>query len=104
MTNKQELLPCPFCGGKACLSNGELGGYTVIYIECIKCSTQTSTFYEDESEKAIEAWNKRAEDDKYKKLLSFVESIAHESVYEKYENLNELNWDAFDILKEIGDK
>jgi len=37
------------------------------------------------------------------KLLEFVKQLAHESVYEKYENLNEMNWAAFELLKEMGE-
>jgi len=35
------------------------------------------------------------------KLLTFVKQLAHESVYERYENLNEMNWAANDLLREI---
>lgn len=42
-------------------------------------------------------------DIKYKIILNFLKKIADESVYEKYENLNELNWDAFNLLKDIGE-
>lgn len=41
--------------------------------------------------------------EKYKALLNFVETIANESVYKTYENLNELNWEAHDVLKYIGE-
>lgn len=42
-------------------------------------------------------------DIKLEKLLLFVKQLADESIYEKYENLNELNWDAFELLKEIDE-
>lgn len=38
---------------------------------------------------------------KYDILLDFLKMVAHESVHEKFENLNELNWHAFSLLKEI---
>jgi len=38
---------------------------------------------------------------KYKALLSFLEMVAHESVYGKFESLNELNWYAFELLQKI---
>lgn len=41
--------------------------------------------------------------EKYKALLNFVETIADESVYETYENLNELNWEAHEVLNYIGE-
>jgi len=37
------------------------------------------------------------------KLIEFVKDLADESVYERYENLNEMNWSAFELLKEIGE-
>jgi hypothetical protein len=40
---------------------------------------------------------------KYKKILSFVKELSDESIYERYENLNELNWSAFNLLKELGE-
>ena len=40
---------------------------------------------------------------KYNKLLGFIEELADESIYDRYENLNELNWVAFELLKEIGE-
>lgn len=42
-------------------------------------------------------------EEKYKALLNFVESIANESVYETYENINELNWEAVEVLNYIGE-
>lgn len=39
-----------------------------------------------------------------RRLMNFVREIADESVYEKYENINELNWKAFEILQEIGEE
>lgn len=38
---------------------------------------------------------------KYEKALAFIKELADESVYERYENLNELNWEANDLLKEL---
>jgi hypothetical protein len=39
----------------------------------------------------------------YDKLLSFVIQCADESVYESFENLNELNWEAHEVLQAIGE-
>lgn len=41
--------------------------------------------------------------ERYIKLLTFVKQLADESVYDRYENLNEMNWSAFELLKEIGE-
>lgn len=38
MTDKQELMPCPFCGGDAELSYGEQDGKPWPYIECLVCA------------------------------------------------------------------
>lgn len=46
----------------------------------------------------LRAWIAR-----HNKMLEFIEQLADESVYERYENLNEMNWAAFDLLKEIGE-
>lgn len=42
-------------------------------------------------------------DIKYQKLLEFVKQLSSECVYERYENLNEANWAAHDLLHEIGE-
>lgn len=42
-------------------------------------------------------------EEKYKKAIVFIETIADESCYETYENLNECNWEAFNILRELGE-
>lgn len=41
--------------------------------------------------------------EKYQKLLKFVKALTNESIYENYENLNELNWVAYELLSEIGE-
>ena len=53
-----EMLPCPFCGGKATLGNS---GSTVWFIDCYgadcKIKPETSVFKSPFG--AIEAWNRR---------------------------------------------
>ena len=51
-----ELLPCPFCGGKP--SIWQTGTKKHSFIECEKCNA-TSYYFVDEKE-AIEKWNTRA--------------------------------------------
>lgn len=51
----ENLLPCPFCGGKAKVRNASLGAYVL----CTKCLCSTAG--ETNPAKAITAWNKRAE-------------------------------------------
>lgn len=50
-----ELMDCPFCGGKAKVRDASLGAY----VFCTKCLCSTAG--ETNPAKAIAAWNKRAE-------------------------------------------
>ena len=59
--NKAELKPCPFCGRKAILRRDSHGCY--IGCENGMCSVLPTTWYYDTEEEAIEAWNRRANDD-----------------------------------------
>ena len=54
-----ELKPCPFCGGKAdiLIFEGER-----VYIECRRHCCEQAIIYPNK-ELAIEAWNRRAEDE-----------------------------------------
>ena len=65
MSQKIELLPCPFCGGKAQLLH-EHRGITYSYVICMKCAAQTDIFQisteHSSDEKAVAAWNRRAEE------------------------------------------
>ena len=59
MTPRTDLLPCPFCGGKAELDSYENAPpHTDSFrVECPDCE---ATFdYLDTLEKAIAAWNRR---------------------------------------------
>lgn len=79
MSDKEKLLPCPFCGGKAKLKNNHICKdmsfgiiYNEIYVSCENCNCQTKTIlvdwhcgetYEKEisqaEQEAIKTWNKR---------------------------------------------
>ena len=52
---KEELLPCPFCGGGATLknSNGR------VWIECSVCHFRTTISDSDSDSEVIEKWNRR---------------------------------------------
>lgn len=58
-----ELKPCPFCGGKVRVTKGFCG---VLFFKCTKCRAVVS-FDNDtcnlHTEKAINHWNRRIEDD-----------------------------------------
>lgn len=51
--NEYNLLPCPFCGGKAELKKGN-GIFR--YVQCCKCEASSCV---DKPEIAVESWNKR---------------------------------------------
>lgn len=65
-----ELKPCPFCGGTARIKKHSFyydkdstfsdNSYGV---RCSQCFAESYQFYQSE-EKAIKAWNRRAEDGK----------------------------------------
>ena len=59
-----ELKPCPFCGCKAfCTNDLPTYGCDVMYrVVCEDCNISTPLKWT--KEKAIEAWNRRAEDGK----------------------------------------
>lgn len=51
---KNELKPCPFCGGKARKFNGVAGSYGVV---CKKCGAKTYPYASQSS--ATRAWQRR---------------------------------------------
>lgn len=60
-----DLKPCPFCGGEADCNNNAVmqGGKLKWATECLGCGVITDCF--DTKQEAIEAWNRRADDEKY---------------------------------------
>ena len=54
---KQELLPCPFCGGEA---KNQSTGYGDYRVYCGKCECSTVR-WSSSKEKAIAAWNRRTQ-------------------------------------------
>lgn len=63
MSENQELLPCPFCGGEAynAINCGDDFNEYPFSVECNKCAATTDFYSDDES--AVEAWNRRAHPD-----------------------------------------
>lgn len=60
-----ELKPCPFCGGKAFVHH-VIGGYRDLYrVHCGNedCPTETATKWQWKKEQAIEAWNRRVDNE-----------------------------------------
>lgn len=54
-----ELKPCPFCGGKADIYEPDVDIETHL-VYCTKCQAETQLFAK--REEAIEAWNRRADE------------------------------------------
>ena len=50
---KEELKPCPFCGGTAILYDAGIP-----YVRCDTCGTQTTAY--QTPDEAIAAWNRRS--------------------------------------------
>ena len=57
VSEKGELLPCPFCGGKAELHSFSSLFANSLYVRCERCWAKTM-FY-GEKEKIIREWNRR---------------------------------------------
>jgi len=59
-----KLLPCPFCGGEACMNEHVFTGYSSMFgVICLDCCAETWQFY-DTKEEAAAAWNRRAQPEK----------------------------------------
>lgn len=67
MSQKIDLLLCPFCGGEAILLHDNLGINVNVfsYIKCLGCGVETERFQistdHSSDDKAVEAWNRRKE-------------------------------------------
>jgi Lar family restriction alleviation protein len=56
MSDALELKPCPFCGGKALLTNREMPGCA--FVVCEGCQAQGD---DGTVERVVAAWNRRAD-------------------------------------------
>lgn len=76
MTKTPELLPCPFCGGKAEYRDDGMTGY----IQCQECLARTDGVYSwrDEhcKEDVARDWNIRTQSPEEKKQ-KIIDAIAH---------------------------
>lgn len=62
----EEIKKCPFCGGEAKVRRDDMrrGEKEIVYVRCTSCHATGHKFvedgdYDDYSDKAIEAWNRR---------------------------------------------
>lgn len=62
----EELKPCPFCGGEACIQRHEFIGYTDTFgVVCLDCCAETRQFF-THKKVAVRAWNRRKSDENWK--------------------------------------
>ena len=59
----EDLLKCPFCGGKARLMTYDT--YGSHYVKCDNVSCGIVTWIHTTEEAAVEAWNKMVTDEEY---------------------------------------
>lgn len=60
MSEKGELKPCPFCGGQDVFMDfDESDGVSWFWVRCLRCGCDL--FKETSTEKAVSAWNTRAD-------------------------------------------
>lgn len=57
------LKPCPFCGGEAEKKKYFFQHKLVYVVMCGGCGSRSPMFLEEAKERAIEAWNRRANDE-----------------------------------------
>ena len=60
--SEQKLKPCPFCGGEAKLKIIPKYYGDIYWVKCEECNAETPSDFE--KDEAIEAWNRRANDDR----------------------------------------
>ena len=56
-----ELKPCPFCGSEKVKAQQSLG---IVMILCNKCGATVSFYEKERKEQTVEAWNRRAGENK----------------------------------------
>jgi len=74
MSKKKEIKSCPFCGGRAVL------GLICSQVTCSNCGTMTKGY--TVGYKAIEVWNKRAENKALKEELDEVRKAGIGTLFE----------------------
>ena len=55
---REEIAPCPFCGGKALVCEVDADGEKLLTVACVDCGI--STMASDDEAEAVAFWNRRA--------------------------------------------
>jgi len=85
MAMSNEILPCPFCGGKA-IAEDRSDLHSAWLIGCDRCDCVMDVYYRTKEE-AVEAWNRRAKD---KQRIQELEA--------DLALLREQQWEPFNII------
>lgn len=113
MTN-ETLKNCPFCGGKASMVGGTRDSRREIrYYKCDQCEA-TGEKFEDKfsavcEQEALNAWNNRTIDDKYKKAIEFIKKHSNLNVKDSElafieEPITALAISCRELLRELGEE
>ena len=97
MVTEIKLLPCPFCGGEAETFEASEDSFSIL---CTGCGVETP--YLPYLTEAIAAWNRRAEDERYKNALKEIINLACESV-EREKTLAKLEAEVMALEPKCGE-
>ena len=62
-SKKYKMKPCPFCGSKAIIQKRNLCGKFSVACSFVLCPVSPSTYWSDDKQQIIDAWNGRASDE-----------------------------------------
>jgi Lar family restriction alleviation protein len=97
MVTEIKLLPCPFCGSEAETFEASEDSFSIL---CTGCGVETP--YLPYLTEAIAAWNRRAEDERYKNALKEIINLACESV-EREKTLAKLEAEVMALEPKCGE-
>ena len=97
MVTEIKLLPCPFCGAEAETFEASEDSFSIL---CTGCGVETP--YLPYLTEAIAAWNRRAEDERYKNALKEIINLACESV-EREKTLAKLEAEVMALEPKCGE-
>jgi hypothetical protein len=82
---------CPFCGGKADISEGRSGDEPWFYVECDQCSATGDS---------VEVWNRRAPVTEGK-AIALLRRIREGHMIQP--SMLARNWEAYGLLREVDE-